>query len=94
MRFHLRALVDSDNPPALRPVIEGFIDRHGGSGRYTDRGFEIELDCEGASARDLNRALLTELRRSVKKTRLRAEWMTGGTTEKFFDYVPKVIRKQ
>jgi hypothetical protein len=34
--------------------------------------------------------LLSELRRVEKKTRLRAEWTSGNTTERFFDYVPKV----
>jgi hypothetical protein len=43
----------------------------------------------GESARDLNRALLSALRRLERRTRLRAEWTSGGTTERFFDYVPK-----
>jgi hypothetical protein len=33
--------------------------------------------------------LLSALRRIEGKTRLRAEWMSGGTVERFFDYVPK-----
>ena len=40
-----------------------------------------------------NRQLLSELRRAEKKTRLRAEWTSGGVTEKFFDYVPKGTKK-
>jgi hypothetical protein len=93
MKFHLRACVDTDDPVTLRPVIEGIAERHAGTVRPVERGFEIEFDWEGESARDLNRVLLTELRRSVKKTRLRAEWTAGGATEKFFDYVPKGIVK-
>jgi hypothetical protein len=36
---------------------------------------------------------LSEMRRAEKKTRLRAEWTSGGITEKFFDYVPKGTKK-
>jgi hypothetical protein len=42
----------------------------------------------GNSARDLNRQLLSTLRR----TRLRAEWTAAGVTHRFFDYVPKGTR--
>jgi hypothetical protein len=50
----------------------------------------VETELEGASAKDLNRALRSALRRAEKKTRLRAQW-TGpdGTTQSFFDYVLK-----
>jgi hypothetical protein len=45
---------------------------------------------EGASARQLNRALLSALRKVEKKTTLRAEWTSSdNTTERFFDYVLK-----
>jgi len=48
---------------------------------------------EGRSARDLNRAVLSELRRVEKRTRLRAEWTAGGVTERYFDYVLKGQRR-
>jgi coenzyme F420-reducing hydrogenase delta subunit len=51
-------------------------------------GFEIRGEFEGESARDLNRRLLSEMRR-VEKTRIRAEWTSAKTVERFFDYVPK-----
>lgn len=89
MNYRLKARVDTDDPRTLRPVLENLVARRSGSLRQSDKGFEVELAWEGASARDLNRELLSELRRSVKKTRLRSEWTAGGTTEKFFDYVPK-----
>jgi hypothetical protein len=45
---------------------------------------------EGESAKDLNRRLLSALRRAEKKTRLRAEWTAeDGTVYRFFDYVLK-----
>ncbi len=48
---------------------------------------------QGESARELNRTLLSALRRVERKTRLRAEWKSGNTTERFFDYVPKGSQK-
>jgi hypothetical protein len=47
---------------------------------------------EGADARDVNRRLLSALRRVEKRTRLRAEWTGGGSIDRFFDYVPKSTR--
>jgi hypothetical protein len=35
---------------------------------------------EGIDARDVNRRLLSALRRVEKPTRLRAEWTAGGST--------------
>ncbi len=94
MNYWLKARVDTDDPRTLRPVLEDIVARWSGSLRQTGEGFEIELAWEGASARDLNRELLSELRRVVKKTRLRSEWTAEGTTEKFFDYVPKGTAKR
>jgi VWFA-related protein len=52
--------------------------------------FIVEAEMEGRSAKELNRSLLSALRRVEKKTRLRAEWTSKkNTTERFFDYVLK-----
>jgi hypothetical protein len=56
--------------------------------------FLVDASVEGESARDLNRDLLTALRHGEKRTRLRAEWTWNGTTERFFDYVPKGTKKE
>ena len=53
----------------------------------------MQAEKSGESAKELNRQLLSELRRAEKKTRLRAEWTSGSVTEKFFDYVPKGTKK-
>jgi hypothetical protein len=43
---------------------------------------------EGASAKELNRTLLSALRKVEKRTTLRAEWTSDdGTSERFVDYV-------
>ena len=58
-----------------------------------DRGeLVVGADLAGASAKDLNRSLLSALRRAQKKTRLRAQWTArDGTIERYFDYVLKKV---
>ena len=89
-RFALDARVDTDSPEPVRRVLrdlfgEGAFDPGGKPGEFIVRG-----RMEGSSAKDLNRDLLSTLRRAEKKTRLRAQW-TGrdGTIYRFFDYVLK-----
>jgi hypothetical protein len=87
--FTVRARVSTENPTAIRPVLRQLVP----AATLTLTGDPKELvlvgEMEGTSARDLNRAMLSELRRVEKRTRLRAEWTSEGLTEKFFDYVPK-----
>lgn len=52
-------------------------------------GLRVSCVLQGPSARELNRELLSYLRRAVKKTRLRARWQAGGVTERYFDCVFK-----
>jgi hypothetical protein len=87
--FHLVADVSSDTPDRVRPVVAqvfptGVTEMAG--------GFHIEAVLEGESARELNRTLLSSLRRAEKRTRLRAAWTSGDTTERFFDYGSKGSR--
>jgi hypothetical protein len=86
--FKLKARVSSSNPRAIQPALEGLVTK----GSVTKAGdeFIVEAEMEGASAKELNRTLLSALRRIEKKTRLRAEWTSSNnTTERFFDYVLK-----
>lgn len=91
-KFTLKANVSSANPSAVKPVLERAI---GGNGsiKATGDGFDVNAELKGESSKDLNRMLLSELRRAEKKTRLRAEWTSEGITEKYFDYVLKQTRK-
>jgi hypothetical protein len=59
----------------------------------TNAGFEVTAELQGESARDLNRLILSEMRRVEKKTRIRAEYTSDNAVERFFDYVPKTARK-
>ena len=91
-KFKLRGQVSSDNPEAVKPVLEQAIGKNG-SVKPSGDGFEVAAELTGECARDLNRTLLSELRRAEKKTRLRSEWTCEGTTEKFFDYGLKSTKK-
>ncbi len=91
-KFRLRAQVSSDNPSVIKPALEQIIVKKG-TIRQTDQGFEVKAELEGESARALNRMILSELRKAEKRTRIRAEWTSDDTIEKYFDYVPKGTRK-
>jgi hypothetical protein len=91
-RFKLFARINSDNPSAIKPVLERIIGNKG-TVKPTSEGFEVNAELDGESARDLNRMLLSEMRKVERKTRIRSEWTLGDTIEKFFDYVPKATRK-
>lgn len=86
--FTLSARVSTDNPVKIKPILEKLIGSKG-TISPTEDGFEIKAEMLGESAKDLNRMLLSEMRKVEKKTRLRAEWVSGNIKEKFFDYVSK-----
>ncbi len=87
--FQLLADVSTDDPDRVRPLIAQLFPA---GVTETADGFHIEAALAGDSARDLNRDLLSALRREERRTRLRAEWTSGGTAERFFDYVSKGTR--
>lgn len=84
--------MSSSNLQAIKPVLELFIKT--GSVKEARGEFIVEAEMAGDSAKELNRSILSALRRVEKKTRLRAEWTSdNGTTQKFFDYVLKKTTK-
>lgn len=89
-QFALAVTVSTDEPAKRQPVLQQLV----GAGHVTtvSGGFHVACSLEGESAKELNRALLSALRRAVKKTRLRSEWTADGVTERFFDYVSKGTR--
>ena len=88
----LPASVSTENPQAIKRVLEELFE--GGSVTPTEDGFQVKAKMIGESARDLNRTLLSALRKVEKKTRLRAEWAFGKEVARFFDYVPKGTDKK
>lgn len=95
--FHLIATVSTDNAAAVLSVLKEFIGKSGTVEKVrskespqTPRGeFRVEAKLEGATAKELNRSLLSAVRKVEKKTRLRAAWSSGGVIEQYFDYVLK-----
>jgi hypothetical protein len=92
-KFRLLANIKSANPSAIEPVLKQKVGNNG-TIKPTADGFEIDTEFKGQDARDLNRLLLSELRRAEKKTRMRSEWTSEATTEKFFDYALKQTKKK
>ena len=89
--FRLTARISTENPQAVKPVLEELVFKE--SITAMDEGFLVKATMQGESARELNKTLLSALRRVERKTRLHAEWTSGNTTERFFDYVPKGSQK-
>jgi hypothetical protein len=88
-RFHLRAQVSTESPGAVEPALRRSVPNGSVTRSGNPKEILVEGDLEGTTAQDLNRALLSALRRVEKRTRLRSEWTHGGVAERFFDYVPK-----
>ena len=90
--YKLKAQVSSNSPNSVLQVVKRFV---GGKGEVVLKGelIEVNAELEGESAKDLNRSLLSEMRKIEKKTRLRAEWTSNNITEKFFDYVSKSVKE-
>jgi hypothetical protein len=87
--FRLNGEVSSENLSAVRPALSQVFD---GQVTPTPDGLHLEGLMEGADARDVNRRLLSALRRAERRTRLRAEWTADGVTYRFFDYALKSER--
>ena len=92
MKFKLKAQVSRSKPQTIRGALKQLAAK--GSVRKADEGFLVEAEMEGTSAKEMNRTLLSALRKVQKKTTIRAEWTFGDNiTERFFDYaLKKTIR--
>ena len=87
--FRLNGEVSSENLSAVRPLISQLLD---GQVTPTPDGLHLDGLMDGEDARDVNRRLLSALRRVERRTRLRAEWTADGVTYRFFDYALKSER--
>jgi hypothetical protein len=88
--FSLVGDVSSNDLAAIRPVLAEMVRR--AAVTETGDGLHVVGVMDGADAREVNRRLLSALRRVEKRTRLRAEWTGSGHIYRFFDYVPKSTR--
>ena len=88
--FTLAARIRTTDPAALQDVLTTLIPH--GVVTPTSEGFRVEATLEGANARDLNRMLLSTLRRIDRRATMHAAWTSEGTTERFFDYTARGTR--
>ena len=79
--FELAADVSSDDPKAVEPVLRAITSL---KVMPLADGFHIEGTMVGESARDLNRALLSALRRAERRTRIRSRWTLDDATFRLF----------
>ncbi|MFY9909401.1 MAG: hypothetical protein WCF22_15560 [Candidatus Sulfotelmatobacter sp.] len=87
MNFKLKARINRSDVATIRQAL----DQLAAESEIRKEGdeFLVESQMEGASANELNRTLLSALRKVEKRTTLRAEWSSADTTERYFDYVLK-----
>ena len=90
--YKLKAQTSSNNPQSVLQVLKRFLVRKGDV-VLNGELIEVNAELEGESAKDLNRILLSEMRKIEKKTRLRAEWTSDNITERFFDYVSNSVKE-
>jgi hypothetical protein len=87
-RFRLKAMISSDNINAVKPALKVHFPK--ANIKSEGHGLLIEAELEGDDVKELNRKLLSALRKAEKRTRLRSEWTSeSSTTYYFFDYVLK-----
>lgn len=89
--FTLTAHIRTEKQHAIKQVLEEIMPKK--SITPIDEGFPVKARMRGQSARELNRELRSALRHVEPKTRWRAEWVSEGRRERFFDYVPKGSQK-
>jgi hypothetical protein len=86
MEFKLKARVSRSDVRTIEHALAQLAAN--GAVKEMAEDFIVEAKMEGASARQLNRAFLSALRKVDKTTTVRAEWTSSdNTTESFFDYV-------
>jgi hypothetical protein len=88
--FTLVARIRTMDPAAIGAVLPTLIPQ--GVVTPTAEGFRVEAALNGTHARDLNRMLLSALRRIDRRATLHAAWTSEGTTEHFFDYTARGTR--
>jgi len=88
--FTLAARIRTTDPAALGAALTTLLPH--GVVTCTAEGWRVEAVLEGASARDLNRMLLSALWRIDRRATLHAAWTSAGTTEHFFDYTARGTR--
>jgi len=86
--FKLKARINRSSARAIRQALERVAAKS--SIKKEGNEFLVDAKIEGVSSKELNRTLLSALRKVEKRTTLRAAWTSeDGITERYFDYVLK-----
>lgn len=91
-KFTLGADIGTANQEAVGAILIKTVGVN--SMLITDGGFRLKTTMEGETADELNRSLLSTLRRAEKMTTLQAEWTYDNRTERFVDFVPQGTREK
>jgi hypothetical protein len=91
LKFKLKARINRSDPRTIQQALDQLTAKS--SARKEGSEFVLEAEMEGSSAKELNRCLLSALRKAERRTTLRAEGTCGDTTERYFDYVLKKMVK-
>jgi hypothetical protein len=86
--FLLHARINRADAQTIRQALAELAAR----ASITAEGDEFTIDAEvdGPSAKELNRRLLSALRKAHKRATLRTQWISpANVTESYFDYVLK-----
>jgi len=89
--YELTANVSTEHPQAIRQVLEDLIEN--GSVTPTEDGFQVKARMIGESARDLNRTLLSALRKVEKKTRFERSGHSGKALSGSLTMCPRECAK-
>jgi hypothetical protein len=85
--FRLTATVITEAPEPVRSRVENVLGPKARVLRTAD-GLRVEVGAVVAvDPREINRRLLSEMRRVDEGAKLRSEWTAGDVTERFRDYV-------
>jgi hypothetical protein len=87
LNFKLKARINRSDARTIQHALDQLTAK--GSVKKDGDEFLVGAEMEGTSAKELNRMLLSALRKVEKRTTLRAEWTSGDKTERYFDYVLK-----
>jgi hypothetical protein len=91
MRFKLKARLRRSDTRTIRQALDQLGAK--GSVRKEATSSSLKQRSKQPPAKERNRALLSAPRKVEKTTTRRAEWSSGDTAERYFDYVLKKTTK-
>lgn len=82
--FVLSASIKTADMDKIEPVLRALVPE--ASIKKEGNEFIVNVTLKGDNSRDLNRNILSGMRKVIKKTRMKSEWKSENIIEHFFDY--------